>query len=423
MAVDRYRRAARASPGTILGQIAQSRALIGEDRFAEAAEVLESIIRQNSSQVEARYLHANCMTALGRFDHAWVQYEQILRISPESLRCYYHMVRLRRITPADMPLLDRLASDSVRVPVGEMRALVQLALGKAFDDLGDYQRAMHQFDLAGENRRRSGTLDRQGLAAAFDWLMRQNPPTGMRSADAERRHRVPMFVLGMPRSGTTLVEQILSSHRDVTGAGELPFWNDCGTRLVAAKPEGPLDRFVTESADSYLRYLDGVAPDAKRVVDKMPSNFVWAGLIHAALPESPIIHCRRHPIDVCLSIYGTYFFSKTPFMPVTKDDLVFFYKQYLRLMRRWRQVLSPVQFTELRYKLLVSDTEPEVRRLLAHCGLEWDANCLAPERNPRAVRTASMWQVRQPIYRHATERWKRYEPWLGELNELADLVD
>jgi len=170
-------------------------------------------------------------------------------------------------------------------------------------------------------------------------------------------------------------------------------------------------------AEDYLALLRRIGPNALRVTDKNPFNFLWAGLIHQALPNARFIHCRRDPIDTCLSIYFTRFASAQPFA-YDRGDLLFYYRQYQRLMAHWQSVLPPDRLLEIDYQELTADPEQQTRRIVAFCGLAWDDGCLAPERNERRVRTASIWQARQPVYRSSVERWRNYQPWLGELAEL-----
>ena len=172
---------------------------------------------------------------------------------------------------------------------------------------------------------------------------------------------------------------------------------------------------VAEAAEDYLALLRKIGPNALRVTDKALTNYERLGTIHLALPQARIIHCRRHPVDTCLSIYFSNIRGRHAW---DRSDLVFWYRQYERMMEHWRRVLPPERFTEVQYETLVADREAESRRLISFLGLEWDDACLAPERNARAVKTASIWQVRQPVYKTSVERWRRYEPWLGELREL-----
>jgi hypothetical protein len=221
----------------------------------------------------------------------------------------------------------------------------------------------------------------------------------------------------MPRSGTTLIERIVSSHPQVAGAGELGFWNAHAPALVDA----PLDVIASRGGavrGDYLHLLRTVGPEALRVTDKMPFNFLWVGLVHMVLPRARIVHCRRNPIDTCLSIYQTQFAQNWGFAS-DRADLAAYYRQYLRLMEHWRAVLPADRFAEVDYEDATRDPEATARRLVAFCGLPWDPACLSPERNPDAVRTASKWQARQPIYRTSVERWRSYEPWIGELRQLV----
>jgi hypothetical protein len=223
----------------------------------------------------------------------------------------------------------------------------------------------------------------------------------------------------MPRSGTTLVEQIVSSHPEVGAGGELNFWNERGAAWHRAGPAGSEAPFLAQAVADYLAVLRAVGPKAARVTDKMPFNFLWAGLIHLAFPRATIIHCRRAAIDTALSIHQTLFHPGLAF-PTGGSKLVAYFRSYQRLTDHWRKVLPADRFIEVEYEDLTRDPEPEIRRIIAGCGLPWEDACLRPERNPRAVKTPSKWQTRQPIYRHSVERWRRYEPWLGPLSALLD---
>jgi len=297
--------------------------------------------------------------------------------------------------------------------------ILHFSLGKALDDLKDYEAAMEHFDAANRLRHRTAKLDRARLVEQFDNLIaRFTPEYFAGHAALGCADETPLLVLGMPRSGTTLTEQIISSHPAVVGGGELPFWLDAGPAWDA----GGLGSFTVGNArrvaEDYLALLRGLGPDAARITDKMPPNFMWIGLIHMIFPKARIIHCKRNPIDICLSIYSTYFTARMDFA-ASRGDLVFFYRQYERLMEHWRNVLPPEVYCETVYEDLIADRETRSRELIAFSGLEWNEACLVPEQNERAVRTASVWQARQPVYKTPVARWRRYEPWLGELRELV----
>jgi hypothetical protein len=231
-----------------------------------------------------------------------------------------------------------------------------------------------------------------------------------------------VFIVGMPRSGSTLVEQILSSHPAVAAGGELSFWVDrlrgWGVSGVSSLDAG----ILFKAAKDYRAELRRIGPEALRVIDKRLWNFELLWLIRLALPGAPIIHCRRNPVDTCLSIFFANFSAREGYA-WDRGDLAFFYRQYERLMDHWRLALPPGRFTEVEYEALIADREAETRRLIAFCGLDWDDACLLPERNGRVVKTASLWQVRQPVYPTSVGRWRRYEPWLGELRELMPAAE
>jgi hypothetical protein len=226
---------------------------------------------------------------------------------------------------------------------------------------------------------------------------------------------LPVFVVGMPRSGTSLTEQILASHPQVHGAGELLYWIFAADAERAAPPE----ERAAKISDLGLAYLEGLAiqaPDASRVIDKLPVNFRHIGLIHAALPGARFIHLERNALDTCLSIYFQGFSAAHPYA-TDFGDLAHYYHEYRRLMAHWRSLLPPQTLLEVRYEDLVDDPERWSRRMLAHIGLPWDPRCLEFHRNDRPVLTASNWQVRQPISKNSVERWRRYEQFIGPLRE------
>jgi hypothetical protein len=211
-----------------------------------------------------------------------------------------------------------------------------------------------------------------------------------------------VFIVGMPRSGTSLAEQILASHREVFGAGELTFWTE---------PQ------AVSSGAAYLAQLPPASIEAARVVDKMPYNFLHLGTIHAALPEAKIIHVHRDPIDTCLSIYFQDF-ADTQSYARDLGDLAHYYGQYRRIMHHWMTMLPPGAILDLRYEDLVADQERWSRIMVAFIGLEWDPACLDFERTVRTVMTASAWQVRQKMHGRSVGRSRHYEKFLGPLLSL-----
>jgi hypothetical protein len=312
---------------------------------------------------------------------------------------------------------------------------LHLAIGKAADDLGQFALAMQHFDAADDVRRGLGSFDSAAFPIEIDRLIaRCTPELIARAPELGSHDATPVLIIGMPRSGTTLVEQIVSMHPEVGACGELNFWNERGAMWHKSASSGsetpPVagghlaknkleQEFLTKAAADYLRVLRTMAPKATRVTDKMPFNFLWAGLIHLAFPRSLIIHCRRAAVDTALSIHQTHFNPTLPF-PTGGEELVAYFRSYQRLTNHWRNVLPADRFIEVDYENLTSAPEPVIRRIIAACRLPWHDACLRPESNTRAVKTPSKWQTRQAIYRTSVARWRRYEPWLGPLRALVD---
>ncbi len=416
-----FRRAAASGGNSRFGRLGQARALLTEGRNQQAEQVLRQALTLDPSNAMAHDLLGNLLSEFGRFDEARKCFERAIAIAPLLSGSYYDLVRCRPVTSADEGLLQRMeAALSTPGLEGAQRLRLHLAIGKAGEDLGDYALAMRHFDAADAVRRGFASFDSAAFSIETGRLIARCTPELMaRAPEVGSRDATPLLIIGMPRSGTTLVEQIVSMHPEVGAGGELHFWNQRGAvwhRSGAAGNEAP---FLAKAAADYLGVLRAIVPKRARVTDKMPFNFLWAGLIHLALPRAVIIHCRRAAIDTALSIHQTHFHPTLAF-PTGGAELVKYFRSYQRLINHWRSVLPADRFIEVDYEDLTNAPEPAIRRIIAACGLAWHDACLRPESNPRAVNTASKWQARQPIYRTSVERWRRYEPWLGPLRELVD---
>jgi tetratricopeptide (TPR) repeat protein len=426
-----FRRAAATGGRTSFGRLGKARALLIEDRNQEAEQVLREMLVVEPRNAMAYELLGNLLSEVGRFGEARACFERAIAIAPLLAGSYYDLVRCRRVSSDDDGLLQEMQA-ALATPGMEagQRQRIHLAIGKAAEDLGDYGLAMQHFDAADEVRRSCGSFDTVAFANLIDSLIALcTPELIARSPELGSSDATPVLIVGMPRSGTTLVEQIISMHPRVAAGGELNFWNQRGAechRSFAARSETPLvpienlvSKFFPKAAADYLGVLRAIAPKAARVTDKMPFNFLWAGLIHATFPCATIVHCRRTAIDTALSIHQTHFHPTLAF-PTGGAELVAYFRNYQRLVDHWRSVLPPDRFIEVDYEELTSAPEPVIRRMIAACGLTWHDACLRPESNPRAVKTPSKWQTRQPIYHTSVERWRRYESRLGPLRELVD---
>ena len=375
-----YRKLSRraAEPKTRLFYSAKALAL--EGKLEEATDEARRALAIAPRDAKARILLATLLTDRGLFDEAAQEYAQAVDANPQW---FYRMAMVKRFTEADRPLIDRMRRlvEAQRIDSAS-RVAVHYGLGKAFDDLRDYAEAMRHYDAANGLSPKLKPHEKEGFASRIDALIANFGAELLeRAAQSLARPRSrgeerPVFVVGMPRSGTTLTEQILSSHPAVGSGGELPFWHDRRHEWGLAVNVVPPSDALSKAREDYLALLDRLNPAALRVVDKSPKNFMLLHLIWLTLPQARIIHCRRHPIDTCLSMYFANFGGLHPYSN-DRESLVFMYRQYERVIGHWRSVLPPDRFTEVDYEKLVTDREAETRRLIAFIGLEWHEACLA----------------------------------------------
>ena len=415
------RRLSRTADSALERRYYMAKALMIEDKTEEAEKELRRLLAQAPQLAAARVLLAQILSERGMLDEAAEHLTVAVEVIPQA---FHSLAIAKRMREPDRPLVDRMRLYAERPDLETMeRVNIGFGLGKAYDDLGDYAEAMRHYVAANQHKSMSVRLNREALSAKYDGFISGFTAEAMARArralarPARLDDDLPVFIVGMPRSGTTLIEQILSSHPAIAAGGELPFWIDRLGDLNAS----PIDRVAAGglfgAADEYLHLLRQIGPQALRVTDKAPFNFEFLGQLRLVLPNARIIHCRRRPIDTGLSIFFMNFPDHQRYA-WDQGDIVFQYRQYERLMDHWRRVLAPERFTEVQYETLIADREAETRRLIAFCGLDWDDACLSPERNERKVQTSSLWQARQPVYKTSVERWRRYEPLLGELRGL-----
>ena len=357
----------------------------------------------------------------GRLEEAVATLEGFLKDNPRNGPARYWLTEALNLKDPESPLITemtKVADDPNTLTFD--RLLTNFAIGRSLDRGRSFDAAAMRLDRANEEacqfyyqgRPLKGNPFKDHADGAILHFGKTQLNELKRGGNPSSK---PIFVVGMIRSGTTLVEQILSSHPDITGGGELRFWMVNGSKAMVERKGYP------QLAEKYLEILDAIDPESKYVTDKSPLNYEFLGAIHAIFPNAKIIHLKRHPIDTCLSMGMMVHHGRPPEFAYSKERAVKFYLQYLRLMEHWHSVLPASAIYQTSYEDLVENREEATRKLLEFLELPWNEACLSPEKNRSSVRTPSLMQVRQPVYRSSLERWKNYEPWLGELAQLKGL--
>jgi tetratricopeptide (TPR) repeat protein len=419
-----FRRALTLREASARGHLGLAATLRVQGRTAEAEASCARALELQPENPEALALLGELHADRGRFPEARAQFERAIAVKPDFAAGYASIASLQRMRPEDEAWLAGATRLLARPLPAAQQAQLHFALGKYCDDVARYDEAFAHYRQANElTLRGSSGYDGARLEALIGRVMQLCTPALMRSPAATAAASAqPLFIIGMPRSGTSLAEQILASHPDVFGAGEVRFWDRAFLVLEREAAAGAerLAQALPRVAHDYLAELPPGAAAALRVTDKMPANFLYAGVIHAALPQARFIHMQRHPLDTCLSIYFQHFFNVSQYA----NDLAglrHYYTQYRRLMGHWREVLPAGTLLEVPYEGLVADAELWTRRMLEFAGLPFDARCLEFYRSERVVITASRWQVRQKLHGGSSGRWRNYEKHLEPLRPLLDL--
>jgi tetratricopeptide (TPR) repeat protein len=420
-AIASFRRAVAIRPDFALAHANLGNVLALRNRRDEAEASCRRALEINPRLTTAIVQLAELQADLGRFADAEDLTRGAIAIDRDMPEAWAALARFHKMTNDDAEWLAQ-AQRIVARPLPARREIhLRYALGKYFDDVGQFEQAFAHFRRANElTRSHRPEYGPQRLTHAIDRIIQSQTRewvscTRVAGNASERA----VFIVGMPRSGTTLAEQILAAHSEVFGAGELPFWNGAAATLVASRDDGGDDgEILSRLAAEYSTHLRELAPEASRVVDKMPANFLHLGMIHAAWPRARIIHMRRHPIDTCLSIYFQNFGAEH-FYSNDLDDLAHYYSEYVRLMRHWRRTLPPDAMLEVPYEALVESPEPWSRRIVEFVGLRWDSKCLDFHDSARAISTVSKWQARQKIHRSSVGRWRNYQSFVGPLARLT----
>jgi tetratricopeptide (TPR) repeat protein len=395
---------------------------VGAERHVAALAAYDAAVAANPREIAYRYKRAAVCRFLGRTDEAERDYDEVIRVTPDDGESWHSRSGLRVQTPERNHIAELQAR--VRQGFSDWRheVPVRYAFAKELEDVGRFEAAWQQFVLGATLRRRHLQYDLATDLATVDWI-REAFPVGAAPAD-DAPVAAPIFIVGMPRNGSTLLERILAGHADVHGAGELSFFAAAvveAAQHAAGRADLSRAELIAATAgadfgalgDAYLSRVRARLPSHRRFTDKMPLNYLYCGVIQRALPGARILHVTRHPMATCYAIYKTLFAQDYPFS-YDLNEIADYYAGYRRLVAHWHDAL-PDRILDVSYERLVSDVAVETERVLRFCGLDWDPEVLRERGNSWHSTTASASQVRRPVYQSSVDLWRHYSPKLSAL--------
>jgi tetratricopeptide (TPR) repeat protein len=413
------RRALKLRPTDLDARINLGLTLVFLGRLRDARACFAKVLKTTPRNFLALFGMGQIATAEGQFEEAETTFRRIIELNPKMTNAWAALPLTRKMSKADGEWLngaEELATSKIH-PLEE--ANLRFAIGKYFDDVNDFADAFKNFKRGNELLKTSAEdYDRKERSHLIDESIRVYSREAIsKIGSAGSSSAKPVFVVGMPRSGTSLAEQIIASHPAAYGAGELTFWSSPALGEEGITRGVLMETERSKVAEAYLRILESASANASRVVDKAPVNSDFLGLIYSVFPNAHVIYMQRDPIDTCLSCYFQQFLTGINFT-FDLSDLVHYYREHQRIMAHWRAVLPPGFILDVPYEDLVADQETWSRKMLNFIGLEWDARVLDFHTNKRQVTSASAWQVRQKIYKSSVARWHNYEKFIGPLKTL-----
>jgi tetratricopeptide (TPR) repeat protein len=390
-----------------------------QNKNEEAKSLFERAIKINDKIIPAKIALAGYHEQSGNFIDAKKIYNDVLEINPkytiaDKSLSLIHKYKLNdnHIKTMEEKLTKNLDEEDVK--------RLNFALGKAYEDIESFRKSFKFYETGNKLYKKKINFNINNELKNFDKIKKTFEVQKNKKLDDHNKKII--FILGMPRSGTTLTEQILSSHKNVYGAGELNFLREAVQReLTDEKGDFNFNNSSLKKArDYYLKKIDVFGNETEYLIDKAPLNFKWIGFINLIFPNSKIIHCKRNAMDICWSNYKNTFASRLMNYTYDFNDLAIFYKAYDDLMKFWKGDINNTVF-DLVYEDLINDKVTQTKKLLKFCNLDWDENCLNFHKNKKSVSTASLAQVRQPIYNTSVEKWKNYAEEIGELKKLLEI--
>ena len=398
-------------------------------KINEAKVCFENALKFKPDLAEAYNNLGLILMDKGKINEAKEKFRKAISINPNLTYVHRHLSVITKYTKNDSQIEEMEKVFKDKKIQNNQKMHLSFALGKAFEDLQEYENAFKYFDVGNKLRRAKFNYNIKNDVVFFENLKKIfNSSVLKKFANYGNQDKTPIFILGMFRSGTTLVEQILSSHTKVFGGGESRVLNQIIIKYINQNMTNELPENLSEFDSSIFGKIGSSYIEAARkfqskfeyITDKQPNNFKWIAFIKLALPNAKIIHCTRNPLDNCLSIYKNYFnFEDNPYA-YHLDELGQYYNLYKNIMNFWH-TLIPGFIYDISYEKLIENQEEETKKLLHRCNLEWDENCINFFKNKRSVSTASVMQVRRPLYKDSIESWKKYEKNLSPLIKRLNL--
>ena len=407
-----------------LGQI-----YIAKDELAKAVALFEKQLKVNDRNVKALYTLGNIVKSQGKLEKAKAYYQQAITIYPEYSQAHFTFATINKYVDKNDPHIALMQEqyNKANLPI-ENKIQLSFALSKVYDDLQDYSQAFNYLKTGNDLRHARNHYSIESDKAFIENIIATFTKDSVEKITLNSQHSSkPIFIIGMPRSGTTLVEKVLASHSKVHGAGELEHFFKYSTEDFLTENNNflfaPLDQYPKEKLEKigqeYLKQLESINSDAEYITDKLPFNMLMVGFIKLAFPNAKIIHCVRNAKDNCMSIFKRNFTTDNYRFAYNLKTLGQFHKLYQRLMEHWHKSF-PDSIYDIEYEVLIKNPETEIKKLVKACDLDWEDSCLDFHRTEAVIKTASAYQVRQPIYDTSVGLWQKYQVYISELlDELA----
>ena len=384
--------------------------LVHLNRYEEGIECYNKAIKNNEKFIASYYNIAIAYKNIGKFPESKKYLLKAIDIKNDFFTAHRNLSEITKYEKGNKHLDMMVKMYEEKSIDKDKKTEIAFALGKAFNDIKDFNKAFYYFQEGNNNRKKEVYFSKENEIKEFNFIKKTFSEKFLKNIDIKNKDDSAIFIVGMPRSGTTLVEQIISSHPKVYGGDEINLLPE----LIGKKFKNISDvtisnkEILTEISDDYISFLKKISNNSEKITDKLPINFKWIGFIKSILPKAKIIHCKRNSKDVCLSIYRNYFTNKKLNFAYNIDDIIFFYNLYSDLMQYWNK-LVPDFIIDVVYEDLIANPVNEIKNLIQSINLEWDEKCIKFYENKRPIKTTSDTQARKEIYKSSINIWKNYQ--------------